>query len=94
MSGIYEVFQRKGATEPMMHVGSVNAADTRMALLLAKECFFRREHPTEIWVARREDLHPLAETDVLDPGSDKTYRSIEAYTGIARKRERVETSLR
>lgn len=94
MNGIYEVFQRKGSTEPMVHVGSVNADDTRMALLLAKECFFRREHPTEIWVARREDLHPLAETDVLEPGSDKSYRAIEAYTGIARKRERVEASLR
>ena len=94
MSGIYEVFQRKSATEPMTHVGSVSAGDTRMALLLAKECFFRREHPTEIWVARREDLHPLAETDVLEPGSDKSYRAIEAYTGIAKKRERVEASLR
>ena len=94
MGDIYEVFQRKGATEPMVHVGSVSAGDERMALLLAKECFFRREHPSEIWVARREDLHPLVETDVLAPGSDKSYRAIEAYTGIARKREQVEASLR
>ncbi|HWE63253.1 MAG TPA: 1,2-phenylacetyl-CoA epoxidase subunit B [Chloroflexota bacterium] len=93
MSGIYEVFQRKGTTEPIVHVGSVNAGDTRLALLLAKECFFRREHPSEIWVVRREDLHPLVETDVLEPGSDKSYRSIEAYTGIGKKRERVESSL-
>lgn len=89
---IYEVFQRKAPTEPMIHVGSVNADDTRMALLLAKECFFRREHPSDIWVARREDLHPLAETDVLEPGTDKSYRSIEAYKGIAKKREQIEAA--
>lgn len=94
MAGIYEVFQRKGATEPMVHVGSVNADDTRLALLLAKECFFRRDHPGEIWVVRREDIHPLAEVDVLEPGTDKSYRSIEAYKGIARKRQQVESQLR
>ena len=87
---VYEVFQRKTAAEPMVQVGSVQAEDPRMALLLAKECFFRREHPAEVWVVRREDLHPLAETDVLQPGTDKTYRAIEAYTGIARKRATVE----
>ena len=91
---IYEVFQRKAPTEPMVHVGSVNAADTRLALLLAKECFFRREHPSDLWVVRREDLHPLAETDVLEPGTDKTYRSIEAYKGLAKKRQRIEAELR
>jgi phenylacetate-CoA oxygenase PaaH subunit len=93
MARVYEVFQRKAATEPMVHVGSVNAEDTRMALILAKECFFRREQPSDIWVARREDLHALAENDVLQPESDKSYRSIEAYTGIAKKRERIEASL-
>ena len=94
MTDIYEVFQRKAPTEPMTHVGSVNADDTRMALLLAKECFFRRESTSDLWVARRADLHPLAETEVLEPGTDKTYRSIEAYKGLAKKRERVEASLR
>jgi phenylacetate-CoA oxygenase PaaH subunit len=88
------VFQRKGPAEPMMHVGSVNAADTRMALVLAKECFFRREHPSHLWVVRREDLHPLAELEVLEPGTDKSYRSIEAYKGLAKKRERIEAALR
>ena len=91
---IYEVFQRKGPSEPMVHVGSVNADDTRLALLLAKECFFRREHPSDLWVVRREDLHPLEETDVLGPGTDKSYRSIEAYKGLGKKRERIEADLR
>ncbi|HVA92915.1 MAG TPA: 1,2-phenylacetyl-CoA epoxidase subunit B [Chloroflexota bacterium] len=92
-SGQYEVFHRKNMTEPMVHAGSVEAADPRMALLLAKETFFRREHPIGIWVTRRDDLHPLAETDVLEPGTDKSYRAIEAYTGIAKKREAVEEGL-
>ena len=91
---IYEVFERKGPTEPITHVGSVNASDTEMALVLAKECFFRREHPTDLWVVRREDMHPLRETDVLEPGSDKSYRSIEAYKGLAKKRQRIEAELR
>jgi phenylacetate-CoA oxygenase PaaH subunit len=90
---VYEVFQRKGAAEPMVHVGSVNASDTRMALVLAKECFFRREHPSDLWVVRRDDLHPLHETDVLGPGTDKSYRSIEAYKGLAKKRDQIEASL-
>ncbi len=90
---IYEVFGRKTATEPLVQVGSVNADDTRMALLLAKECFFRRDHPAGVWVVRRDDLHPLEEVDVLESASDKSYRSIEAYTGIARKRALVEAAL-
>jgi len=90
---IYDVFQRKTPTEPLVQVGSVNADDTRMALLLAKECFFRHDHPAGVWAARRDDLHPLVEVDVLEPASDKSYRSIEAYTGIARKRAAVEAAL-
>lgn len=90
---IYEVFQRKGPTDAMTHVGSVNADDTRLALLLAKECYFRRENPGDVWVVRREDVHHLDETDVLQPGTDKSYRSIEAYKGIARKRERIEAEI-
>lgn len=93
MVSIYTVFQRKGATEPLVEVGTVNADDTRMALLLAKECFFRRDNPAELWVAHREDLHRLEETDVLEPGSDKSYRSIEAYKGIAKKRQEIESGL-
>ena len=94
MHALYEVFQRKNVTDPMIHAGSVEAADPRMALLLAKETFFRREHPAGIWVARRDALHPLSETDVLELGSDKSYRAIEAYTGIARKRQDVEERLK
>lgn len=90
---IYEVFQRKTPTEGLVQVGSVNADDTRMALLLAKECFFRRDHPAGLWVAKRDDVHPLEEVDVLEPASDKSYRSIEAYAGIARKRAVVEAAL-
>lgn len=93
MTDIYEVFQRKATAEPMVHVGSLNADDTRMALILAKECFFRRECPSELWVVRRMDLHPLVETDVLESGTDKSYRSIEAYKGLAKKRVQVEASL-
>ncbi len=94
MSETYEVFQRKGPTEPMTHVGCVEAADPRLALLLAKECFFRRDAPSSLWVVRRADLYALEETDVLEPGSDKTYRSIESYKGLAKKRERIEAALR
>ena len=94
MTEIYEVFQRKAPTEPMTHVGSIHAGDARLALILAKECFFRRESPSDLWVVRRDDLHPLAETDVLEPGTDKSYRSIEAYKGLGKKREQVEASLR
>ena len=90
---VFEVFQRKAADAPMAHVGSVNAPDRRLAMLLAKECFFRRDHPAELWVVRRSDLYALSETDVLEPGTDKSYRSIEAYTGLAKKRQRVESSL-
>jgi phenylacetate-CoA oxygenase PaaH subunit len=91
---IYEVFQRKGPTEPITHVGAVEASDTELALVLAKECFFRREHPNDLWVVRREDMHPLPRTEVLEPGTDKTYRSIEAYKGLAKKRQQIEAALR
>ena len=93
MPTVYTVFQRKSATEPLVEVGTINADDTRMALLMAKECFFRRDAPAELWVARRADMHQLEESDVLEPGTDKSYRSIEAYKGIAKKRQEIESSL-
>jgi hypothetical protein len=31
---------------------------------------------------------------VLEPGTDKSYRSIEAYKGLAKKRQRIEAELR
>ena len=91
---VYEVFQRRAPDEPMVHAGSLEAEDARLAVLLAKECFFRREYPHNVWVVCRDDMHGFDEINLVAPTTDKSYRSIEAYKGIAKKRAFVEASLR
>ena len=74
--------------ETIVHVGCVEAGDTRMALILAKECFFRREHPSDIWVARREDLHPLLETELLDRARTRPIARLRHTPASPRSAER------
>lgn len=84
---VWEVFQQKGHHDPFVHVGSVLAPDRDMAMAYAKECFFRRMEGRNLWIAKRSDVHELADADLLEQVTDKSYRYPEAYRGVVQKRE-------
>ena len=85
----YEVFRRSGHREPFEHAGAVIAPDPDMALLMAKECFFRRREGEHLWVVARSDVHSLADESLLEIAADKSYRFASDYRDVIEKRERA-----
>ena len=85
----YEVFRRTGHREPFEHAGAVIASDPDMALLMAKECFFRRREGEHLWVVARNDIHSLADESLLEIAADKSYRFASDYRDVIEMRERA-----
>ena len=85
----YEVFRRTGHKEPFEHAGAVIASDPDMALLMAKECFFRRREGEHLWVVARSDVHSLADESLLEIAADKSYRFASDYRDVIQMRERA-----
>jgi ring-1,2-phenylacetyl-CoA epoxidase subunit PaaB len=86
---VYEVFRRAGHREPFEHCGNVIAPDSDMALLLAKECFLRRQEGHHLWVVARSNIHFFSDESVLELAADKSYRFASAYRDVVTKRERA-----
>ena len=85
----WEVFRRHGHKSPFEHCGTVHAADSEMALLMAKECFLRRREGEHLWVVNRSDIHSFKDETLLELSSDKSYRFASAYRDVVKKRERA-----
>jgi ring-1,2-phenylacetyl-CoA epoxidase subunit PaaB len=83
---VYEVFRRSGHKEPFEHCGAVIASDPDMALLMAKECFFRRREGDHLWVVRRHDIHSFSDESLLEIAADKSYRFASDYRDVVEKR--------
>lgn len=62
----WEVFlcPRRGLSHS--HVGSVRAADVRLAQAAARDLFARRGRPQSLWVVRSQDVHAVL-PDEKDP---------------------------
>lgn len=86
---IYEVFRRHAHKNPFEHAGTVTAADSEMALLLAKECFLRRKEGEHLWVVARSDIHSFSDESLLQLSADKSYRFAEAYRDVVGMREKA-----
>jgi len=90
---VWEVFSRRTNDDPLVHVGSLSAPDLELALVLARETFFRHGEGVDCWVGRRGDLHRIANPETLGGVIDKTYRRAEGYQGVGAKLKRVHTDL-
>jgi ring-1,2-phenylacetyl-CoA epoxidase subunit PaaB len=90
---VWEVFSRRTNDDPLVHVGSVSAPDLEMALVLARETFFRHGEGVDCWVGRRADLHRVTDPSTLGGVTDKTYRKAEGYPGVGAKLKRVREEL-
>ncbi len=85
----WEVFGKRTVDDPWTSVGAVHAPDREMALLLAKESFFRHGEGVDFAVVRLSDLHVFGEREQLEFATDKTYKLQSGYTGMGDKRRRA-----
>ena len=80
---LWEVFVRSSAGLAHKHVGSLHAADARMALQNARDVYTRRNEGTSIWVVKSSDVvasDPDESASLFEPAADKTFRHPTYYT--------------
>jgi ring-1,2-phenylacetyl-CoA epoxidase subunit PaaB len=79
---LYEVFVRGKRGLNHVHVGSLHAADDRMALDNARDLFSRRNEGVSIWVVRADAItasSPDEKDPFFAPSADKVYRHPTFY---------------
>lgn len=79
---LWEVFVRARNGLNHKHVGSVHAADPRMAIEAARDVYTRRMEGISLWVVPSAQITASdpAEADALfDPAEDKVYRHPTFY---------------
>ena len=89
---VWDIFGKRTDRDDFVWVGSINAPDVEMALVLARETHFRHKEGVAYGVRRRGDdkLHTGPYPgDVLGGVTDRSYRRQEAYAGVGAKHKRV-----
>jgi ring-1,2-phenylacetyl-CoA epoxidase subunit PaaB len=79
---LYEVFIRSRSGLEHKHVGSLHAADARMALDHARDVYTRRMEGVSIWVVRSSEITASDPSDaeaLFEPARDKVYRHPTFY---------------
>ena len=80
---LFEVFIRARSGLEHKHVGSVHAADSRMAIEHARDVYTRRQEGVSIWVVRSSDVtasDPAEADSLFEPAKDKVYRHPTFYS--------------
>ena len=78
---LWEVFVRSKRAGHK-HCGSLHAADSAMAIQMARDVYTRRQEGTSIWVVRSEQIvasDPAEKGSLFDPADDKVYRHPTFY---------------
>jgi ring-1,2-phenylacetyl-CoA epoxidase subunit PaaB len=79
---LYEIFIRAKSGLDHKHVGSLHAADARMALEHARDLYTRRQEGVSIWAVRSADIvasDPADADAFFEPAKDKIYRHPTFY---------------
>jgi ring-1,2-phenylacetyl-CoA epoxidase subunit PaaB len=87
----YEVFGRHDHQEGVQHAGTVDAPNPELGILQARQCFARRGEADEIWLVESHAVHRFRAEQ--EEGTDKSYREIQSYADIGRKRRLVEANI-
>ncbi|MCF6411103.1 1,2-phenylacetyl-CoA epoxidase subunit PaaB [Pseudalkalibacillus salsuginis] len=84
---VYEVFSKKTDKSPLQHQFSLLAPNEEMALIMARENFFRREPVADIWVAKRDNIRMTTqeEREMLKRLNNKEYRETKGYGYLKKK---------
>ncbi len=77
----FEVFHQKKTGTAYTHVGSLQAANHEMALVLAKEQYGRRQTTTGLWVAKTSNIFGLEESEIemFETTPSKKHREAVVY---------------
>ena len=79
---LFEVFIRSRAGLEHKHVGSLHAADARMAVEHARDVYTRRQEGISIWVVPSAQVtasDPAEADSLFEPARDKVYRHPTFY---------------
>ena len=80
---LFEVFVRGKRGLNHVHVGSLHAADERMALQHARDVYTRRNEGVSLWVVRSDAItasSPAEKDPFFAPSGDKVYRHPTFYS--------------
>ncbi|MCA0989150.1 1,2-phenylacetyl-CoA epoxidase subunit PaaB [Guptibacillus algicola] len=88
---VYEVFSKKTDTAPLQYQFSLLAPNRELAFIMAKENFFRREQPADIWVVKRDDIRTMTQEEREGiKNLDKAYRETKGYGYLKKKWRKYE----
>jgi len=79
---LWEIFIRSKQGLDHKHVGSLHAADARMAIENARDVYTRRLEGVSIWVVESRHIHasiPDEADSLYEPAADKIYRHPTFY---------------
>ena len=79
---LWEIFIRSKSGLSHKHVGSLHAADARMAIENARDVYTRRMEGVSIWAVLSEDIVASSPDDkdfLYEPANDKVYRHPTFY---------------
>lgn len=79
---LWEVFIRSKQGIDHKHVGSLHAADAKMAIENARDVYTRRMEGVSIWVVESKYIHasnPDEAESLYEPANDKVYRHPTFY---------------
>lgn len=79
---LWEIFIRSKSGLSHKHVGSLHAADSKMAIENARDVYTRRMEGVSIWVVPSSEITASAPADkdaMFDPANDKVYRHPTFY---------------
>lgn len=79
---LWEIFIRSKAGLDHKHVGSLHAADSSMAIEMARDVYTRRQEGVSIWAVESVHIHASNPDDAAsfyDPMNDKVYRHPTFY---------------
>lgn len=82
LTPLWEVFVRPRSGLNHKHVGSLHAADSKLAMQAARDVYTRRDEGDSIWIVRSEAIiasDPDRAAENFDPSADKIYRHPSFY---------------
>lgn len=77
---VWEVFRQEAEGDPMIHGGSVRAADAELAMHYAREFYGRRQESIRLWVVPRADIVEVDDPDLLQPPFDRSFKRPSGYS--------------
>lgn len=79
---LYEIFIRSKNGLSHKHVGSLHAADAKMAIENARDVYTRRSEGVSIWAVESSKItanNPSENDELFEPARDKVYRHPTFY---------------